>query len=535
MKMKIKLAFFRTLFSQSAASLTMSRLASVIRDDLGLEVDLCLLEKGDLHNLDTLVEKNKDYNILIAKPNFKDFQVMFNYLACLKKIKIFDKIFLCGPFASLNSKSLLRANCWLDGVIKYPIEVNALQIIYKLSRDRGFRLKGERRLLRRALAGQAISFADLPRPARDIEKKEWGSYANLEFSWGCDYHCSFCHLPLLKKEGGAFAASRTPQSVIEEVAFLQHGLNKNFFIFNDSCFWRSAYDNDRITEFCRKIKQKKLKVHFYIYLRCRPFIGEDNIKKLSAAGLVRVFVGLESFSGRDQEAYDKVIEENNFIRIKKILDKYKINVHIGFIVFSPYSTLRDVAKNIRYLDSIGHLFRIGVILEPVRLIPGSNLQKKLAADGLLSNKSDYKDVSYGYIFKNKSTGRCLEFLKSTFGAEDLKSVVYEFEYFCTTMGLIYSLLMKDGERHFDMIKSDYYDFYTLKKQGEKVLKKYLLYVVGRFGSGRSVEPSETEAFREAFIRSSLLLKIKYSLIKSIIARSKDRSILSEVYSGRENL
>lgn len=534
MKIKIKLVFFRTLLSQSAASLTMSRLAAVVRA-AGLSADLCLMERDNLHSLDSVLDGLGDYNILVAKPNFKDFDRLLPLLAGLKKSGAFQRVYLCGPFAVLNAASLKRGNNWLDGIIDYPVEANLLRIIQLWRRSSGLKLRIESPLLQRAAAGQSVAFADLPRPARDIEAREGGRYANLEYSWGCDYRCSFCHWPLLKNKSGDFAGVRPTEAVVQEMIYLQRELGKSFFVFNDSCFWRSAADDRRIRSFCSLIRRRGVKAHLYIYLRCRPFIGEANIKRLAAAGLVRVFVGLESFAGNDQKIYNKIIKENNFDSLRRVLEKYGINIHIGFIVFSPYSGLKDVALNIKYLDTIGHLFRIGVILEPVRVIPGSALQQRLVADGLMADSLGYKDVTYGYRFKNRAAGECLKFIKATFAAEDLRALAYEFEYFCTTMGLIDSLLLRSGRQNLKLISADRQDFMAARRRGELALKKYLLYVIGRFERGAKVDPQRTEEFKRNFAAADLSLKIKYSLIKARISRSEARSLLAEVYSGAENL
>src|SRR5207253_10506672 len=87
-----------------------------------------------------------------------------------------------------------------------------------------------------------LSLDELPLPKRTIEVREATSHVNLEASRGCHFNCSFCHL---SKTSVSF---RSPQNVLKEITFLNRKLRKTFFIFNDSCFWASPADNERILE-----------------------------------------------------------------------------------------------------------------------------------------------------------------------------------------------------------------------------------------------------------------------------------------------
>lgn len=89
---KIKLIFHRTLLSQSGASLTMGSVAAFLRKH-GQDVDLCFLEKQDIHAVEKILKDRKKFNIIIAKPNFKDYEELFVVLSGLKKYKKIDKVF----------------------------------------------------------------------------------------------------------------------------------------------------------------------------------------------------------------------------------------------------------------------------------------------------------------------------------------------------------------------------------------------------------------------------------------------------------
>ena len=69
---RIKLVFSQTLKSQSVASVSMGSLAAYLRAR-EFRVDMCLLDENGLHNAEAILNNRAMHNIIIAKPNFKDF------------------------------------------------------------------------------------------------------------------------------------------------------------------------------------------------------------------------------------------------------------------------------------------------------------------------------------------------------------------------------------------------------------------------------------------------------------------------------
>ncbi len=408
---------------------------------------MCFLERDNLHKVHKILIDRGKNNIIIAKPNFKDFRELFSILRELKKQNMVDRVFLCGPYASLNAESLMKIESWIDGIILGEPEKTVLELVNAFL-DNGLNcdikcLGGIWRNSRNGIVIKSVSIIsplslnELPFPARDIEKIENGNYINLEASRGCIFNCSFCHIPLISGfsgKGGKIDA-RDPKLVVNEIECLNKKLGKTLFIFNDDCFWRSHNDDERILEFCTELRERRLDIRFYIYLRCNPFIGEPIIKKLSEVGLVRVFLGIENVSLKSQKVFNKPIRHYTYERIKRILDRHGINVHIGYIAIEPYTTLDGVMLNIDYLYRINKLFRLGVIVEPVRVVPGTKLYYKLIQDGLMAPNLKYHEITYGYRFAHPEVKKILSGFQKMF-LNYLHSWSYKFEYYCTTGELL---------------------------------------------------------------------------------------------------
>jgi radical SAM superfamily enzyme YgiQ (UPF0313 family) len=228
---------------------------------------------------------------------------------------------LVGPYASLNHESLMSENEWLDGIVTGSVEETVLDYLDKgaVEAVSGGIWRKNKSLSTNKIRHAAIPFREMPWPARDIEEQEKCSYINMEFSRGCGFSCSFCHNPIMSRCNSAISQNqaRSAEDVVGEIESLNARLKKSLFIFNDECFWRGKIDNGRVLDFCRLIKEKNLKIKFYIYLRCRPFPDQALLSELKEAGLSRVFIGLENISSNTQKVFKKEILASEFGEIKK--------------------------------------------------------------------------------------------------------------------------------------------------------------------------------------------------------------------------
>ena len=544
-KIRIKLVFYRTLFSQSAASLTMGSIAAFLRQNR-FNCDLCFMERRGLHNAEKILQGD-ERKIVIAKPNFKDQIFLLPLLAELKKQKAVERIFFCGPYACLNYISLMAKLPWLDGILFGDAEETALALVRLAAINKKpsgkncaggvWRKPGGKDFSSFIPRHRKFGLDDLPFPVRDIEKKEKGSYVNIEASRGCSGGCSFCHIPLVSKiSGGERADYRSSKLVVDEMEAIHRSLGKKLFIFNDICFWRGEADNGRILDFCREIKRRRLRIKFYVYLKSRPEMPEKILSALRRTGLARVFLGIENISALSQDVLNKKIASSAYDSAKKRFDRYDINIHIGYIVAEPYSKLSAIAENLKYLRRIGKLFRLGTVLEPVRVISGSGLHKKLVKDGLFNADVDFSQTTYGYKYKDQKTARFMRGIRPIF--EEIGDEAYEFEYFCTTVFLLESLLRQTDQRKFLAMAAD---FLILKKTAEKGMDDLLDFFLGYIDL-ISVGRDKTAAFNFLkanflfkFKKNNISMKVKSADIINKIRLSGTEAIVDCIYTGLDRI
>ena len=82
-----------------------------------------------------------------------------------------------------------------------------------------------------------------------------------------------------------------------------------------------------------------------------------------------------------------------------ILQKVSIPFRNGFIMFHPYSTLKEYKNNIGFINCIHQGYRLGNYLEMFLLYKGCDLYTKVKKDNLITDDYTIKNL-YGYTFQD---------------------------------------------------------------------------------------------------------------------------------------
>lgn len=546
----LRLAFSRTLMTQSAASLTINSIGGLLRAN-DVEVNLCLLGKNHHFNARKLIKDFEKYPILLLKINFQDYVENLGIAIELKKMGICKRIFVCGPFASLNFERVMNTYKEVDGVILGEGEETTLELIKSISKDQTnftwdvnifggvWRDPTTQKVVRTKNRSRTIPLDEMPLPIRDIEKKENALLANLELSRGCIASCSFCHIPAMRdfqEEGSKFNVKST-ETIMQEIEYLRYDLNKKFLIFNDSIFWGSKKDDKRIIEFAEEIIKRKIDIWFMIYLRCNPFPSDEVLSILKKAGLVRVFVGVESATKETLKLYNKGIKTDTWSVVKNKLDNFGISYHIGFIVFHPFSTIEDLQININYLHQIDKLFRVGVILEKMRLIPGSGMDtKKLKT---INDLDVGVDQAYNYTFNNPFVAILFTGFNKMF-KEVLHSKHEKAEFFCTNTNLAVCIVQREENSFKSTYINELSYFEEQKKDYQSLLHKYFNVCIEGVSKQQWLEEDITSIkrhskFIEDFGNQYIKLQVAWANIMEIIRRDYDESIVNSLFTGEEQI
>lgn len=207
--------------------------------------------------------------------------------------------------------------------------------------------------------------------------------ALMKTSYGCPYSCSFCFCKEIT-DGKYYA--RPVDDVIDELKTIPE---KEIYIVDDDFL----FSRERLTEFCDKLEQNKIKKRFLVYGRS-DFVSEneDIIKRLAENGLRAVIVGLESFKKEELDIYNKKtsIEANeNAVRI---LQKYDIEVYATLIMHMDYDK-KDFKNLGRWIKGLGLKF---VNLQPLTPLPGTDIYEEYERS-LIIKREDYEKWDLAHL------------------------------------------------------------------------------------------------------------------------------------------
>ena len=421
--MNVGIYYFRSLYSQSACSLSVGKFSDFLLNK-GYSVKLGILKIDDYSNNRKLINDIIENDVIVYKTNYKDFEYGIRFFYNIKDLYSNKKIFLTGPFANLNSERIMMKYKFVDGIIDMQntdeIDKNFPNIYKTIEKD------------------TIVSGID-----REMEYLEKGSYINLETTTGCIYNCSFCHINILKYPKQVIDVEK----LVDEIEILVNKMKKRYLIFNDSIFWKNDEDTERIKDIIKEIQKRNIKFYFMIYLSLTSKIPLDLLYELKSIGLIRVFFGIENISDKFQKNNNKYVSEKDAKEFIGILKRNNISYHIGFILFSYYTTYNELFMNLDFLKDINKLFRPGILVEKMRILPNSK-------DAQVLYESNEKiDKAYNYKILDNKVEECYWLTCNYFSNINIRY----FEHFFSSLDIAICVLRREQKEKYFSREIEYYD------------------------------------------------------------------------------
>ena len=317
----------------------------------------------------------------------------------LKRIYPDIHITVGGPYVSTVPEEYLLDNEQIDSVMCGEGEATILELVDRLIN--GKTLSGCKGIVYRSGVDiitekprSCIENLDkLPFPKRNIEKP---IHTRICTSRGCIGSCSFCDVKKLWKKW----RGRTPINIVNEMEMLYKTLGITSFDFVDSSMEDpGAQGKKRLYELANELKKRNIDVDWGGQIRAESFNMEDKelLSFLYDNGLERVFIGVESFSQHLLDIFHKRAKiEDNYRCIYFMRDEMKLAIDMGFIMFTPYTTIDDLILNIDGLNHTNMAWNSGYLASRLWLFHGTDIFHQIKADGLLE-----QDYSYKNLFKYK--------------------------------------------------------------------------------------------------------------------------------------
>lgn len=405
--MKIKLVFPRYKYPSGDPPLGLAYLASYLRENSDDEVEI--LDTTFDKSKATLVSKLKkgDYDLLGIYSNTTFIKDALQIAETSKRLNPNKKVIMGGPFATVMPEETLE-NRHVDAVAVGEGELTLYSLIknsLNFKRVKGIWFKDGNKIRINPRRKPIKNLDSIPFPARDLLPmkkyiKNWFQLDSVSLglrgthiigSRGCPYNCTFCQ-PTLRELFGPRIRYRSPKNIVEELLQLKKIYKINSFTFEDDTF---IINQKWVVEICKRLIEENLDLLWGCNVRAN-LVNESLLKKMKKAGLVKVYIGIESLSQRILDTvYDKRITINQVKKSIRIAKRLGLKTQGYFMLGAPTETLKEIRATIKFAKNSDLDEAMFSIATP---IPGTHLYEK--TKGLIEADLDSFDYYKNYVFKS---------------------------------------------------------------------------------------------------------------------------------------
>ena len=347
-----------------------------------------------LKNPEYLVIYDDGFNYLTKMCLTNMREACFDMMQIGKKHKC--KIIVCSSDATDHFEKYL--NNGADFVIRGEGEITLLELLTAIKNEEiidsipGIVFQKEGKIIQNPSRNVLQNLDELPLPAWDLVNMEsyqtiWKQSKqeftlNIATTRGCPYKCNWCAKPIY---GNRYNA-HSPEYIVNEMAFLKENFGVSRFWMCDDIF---GLKPNWVQEFKEILKDKNLKIKYFIQSRVDLLLKEDTIEALADSGLEEVWVGAESASQKILDAMDKGTKVEEIYEATRLLKSKKIKVAF-FLQFGYLGeTQEDIQKTI---VMVKELLPDNIGISVSYPLPGTKFYDKVKDDLLVkANWTDSDD------------------------------------------------------------------------------------------------------------------------------------------------
>jgi anaerobic magnesium-protoporphyrin IX monomethyl ester cyclase len=219
---------------------------------------------------------------------------------------------------------------------------------------------------------------------------------NILGSRGCYGKCTFCYINTFFSRGTSWRR-RSPENIIEEIDdLISRTALKDFYFTDPNFFGSGRTGQERALRIASLIKQRNIR--FGIEARVND-IHDETIAALGDAGLRHILIGLESGSDASLRRMNKMTTVAQNEQAIRVLRKHGVEPNVGFIMFEPDSTLKDIRTNYEFLkrnDLLRNLsVTANVLYHQQIILEGTDAYHALKKEGrLVTGDAAYEGTTY---------------------------------------------------------------------------------------------------------------------------------------------
>lgn len=233
----------------------------------------------------------------------------------------------------------------------------------------------------------------------------------LQFSRGCIFSCNYCSQGPNKK-WRALPINRCIQNLC---ALAQKRVHELEFVDDEFLGGRTGKYIDRLEQIREVFNdiQKKYNNSFSFRIFTNPLLlwkenddernkkMESILNKLKKAGLSRIYLGMESGSLEQRKRYNRKESIKECEESIRLLRRIGIESDIGFIMFDPEMSVKDIRENVLFFKKNNLIFSNTWIFRPLIVTRNVPIYFTLKQKGLLYEECELENIlSVKYRFES---------------------------------------------------------------------------------------------------------------------------------------
>jgi len=325
-----------------------------------------ICKKNRIHHFISNEKPEHKSSIYILPVQYRDDVFSEWMIQCIKMCKkIGSVVMVCGKSSSVEFRYILKyteadyvflgeADITLDEIVKELPEIPESQWHNRLKSIPGLAYINTNKICKTEIRECKEPMDNLPMP-----EYEYLTFTNVKYpicvmetSRSCHGKCNFCEGYLFRcfNKGNEYRA-KSPERVIEEMKYVINTYKCRIFSFSDDNFFADGNKGkQRAIEIANKLISNKIKAKFTIECRADD-VEYDIFKLLKQAGLIKVFIGIESGSQSVLDRYHKGITVEDNHKAIRILQELNIKCHPGHILFDPKTTINELWDTVNFFET----------------------------------------------------------------------------------------------------------------------------------------------------------------------------------------
>ncbi len=302
-----------------------------------------IAEKRDLDStIDFIRQKNPD--MVVTMIGMECFSDDIKVVTSIKSSNPGAKMTVFGYYPSMFSREVFK-NTNIDYIVQGEPElclsklVKAMEEGTELSAVPGLIQRGDGKSVppERMMDLDQLPFPDPSMLATNNYKEMLmrGPIALIQSARGCPFSCNYCVTSYGRK-----VVMRSPENILAEIEFL---VEKGFreFRFTDDTFIMSKA---RVEKMCELITRKKLRIKWTCLSRVDS-LDRGLLALMKKAGCKRIYIGIESFSQKVLDYYEKGIKASDILERIEWVREVGIQSSGFMMIGAPVETADDITEN----------------------------------------------------------------------------------------------------------------------------------------------------------------------------------------------